>query len=156
MHSSRKRTARSSSRPGGSPSGTPPDQAPHPTPQNQTPQGPGTPPGPDPPPLDRMTGVNILPCPKLRLRAVITVVLIYYCRKRRLGQGNVFTPSCLFTGAGGGMPNPPPGCRPPGCRPLPPEIRSTSGRYASYWNAYLLSCVAGTDATASQVYGHSL
>ena len=40
---------------------------------------------------------------------------------------------------------PPPGCRPPGCRTLrcrPPRCRppvtSTSGRYASYWNAFLL------------------
>ena len=49
----------------------------------------------------------------------------------------------LFT-VGGGLPNPP-GCRPPGLgRPHqgganshPPPIRSTSGRYASYWNAYL-------------------
>ena len=49
MHSSRMRTARSSSR-GGSP--------------------PGAPPGTMHPPVDRHTPVNILPCPKLRLRAV--------------------------------------------------------------------------------------
>ena len=48
---------------------TPPGTRP-PHPQDQTP-----PPGPDtpqtrPPPVDRHTPVNILPCPKLRLRAV--------------------------------------------------------------------------------------
>ena len=72
------RTARSSSRRGGL------HQAPPPGPD---PPGAGTPPGtkhpPDqapprmrhppgsrPPPVDRHTPVNILPCPKLRLRAV--------------------------------------------------------------------------------------
>ena len=53
MHSSRMHTAHSSSRPGGL------HQAPSPRP--------GTHP---PPPVDRHTPVNILPCPKLRLRAV--------------------------------------------------------------------------------------
>ena len=62
MHSSRMRTARSSSRPGGlhqAPPGSrlPPDQAP---PWDQA-----------PPPVDRHTPVNILLCPKLRLRAVM-------------------------------------------------------------------------------------
>ena len=49
----------------------PPDQAPpdQPSPQDQT-SGPGTPPGPGTPHVDRQTPVNILPCPKLRLRAV--------------------------------------------------------------------------------------
>ena len=105
MHSSRMRTARSSSRSGGL------HQAPlrtrHPlgpgippgpdTPKDQAPPGPGTPLGPDPhlgpappgpgtpprpgtPPDQTLPGpdtpwtrhppVNILPCPKLRLRAV--------------------------------------------------------------------------------------
>ena len=40
----------------------------------------------------------------------------------------------------GGWPDPPdadpPGCRPPGCRPTPDT--STSGQYASYWNAFFL------------------
>ena len=90
MHSSRMRTARSSSRPGGlhqAPPGTrhpsrdqaPPwDQIPFRTRhtlQRRPPSRPGTPPGADPPgpgtpPVDRHTPVNILPCPKLRLRAV--------------------------------------------------------------------------------------
>ena len=85
MHSSRMRTACSSSRPGGAPPGTPREQIP---PQDQAslgsrylPPGPGTPgtrhpPGarpPDqaPPLVDRHTPVNILPCPKPRLRAII-------------------------------------------------------------------------------------
>ena len=37
------------------------------------------------------------------------------------------------------------GCRPPGCRPprcRPPDT-STSGRYASYWNAFLFSSSPG-------------
>ena len=67
MHSSRMRTTRSSSRAGGAPPGTPRGPG---TPRTQTPPGPGTPTGPDPP-VDRHTPVNILPCPKLRLRAVI-------------------------------------------------------------------------------------
>ena len=45
------------------------DQA-HPPPRPGTPQE-QTPPGPGTPPVDRHTPVNILPCPKLRLRAVI-------------------------------------------------------------------------------------
>ena len=93
MHSSRMHTARSSSRPGGlqqAPLGpgthpgpcTPPRTGTHP--RDQAPPIPGTPngtrhpsqsqapppPGPDPPPVDRHTPVNILPCPKLRLREV--------------------------------------------------------------------------------------
>ena len=62
MHSSGMRTARSSSRPGGFPSGTPPRPC--------TPPGAGTP-RTRHPPVDRHTPVNILPCPKLRLRAVM-------------------------------------------------------------------------------------
>ena len=100
MHSSRMRTARSSScRGGGSPPGTPWDQTPtdqahsppgtrplwtrHPSqtrpPLGPPPPGPGTPTPLEPgipqhqaPPVDRYTPVNILPCPKVRLRAVIT------------------------------------------------------------------------------------
>ena len=51
-----------------------------------------------------------------------------------LRQGNVFTPVCHSVHRGGGQ-------TPPG-RPIPyvvhAGIRSTSGRYASYWNAILL------------------
>ena len=91
MHSSRMRTARSSSRPGGvSTRHLPQDQTPprtrHPAPRTRSLPGPDTPPGtrhpptrhpPGPgtpwdqtPPVDRHTPVSILPCPKLRLQAV--------------------------------------------------------------------------------------
>ena len=64
MHSSRMRTARSSSRQGGG--GFPPGT-------------PGTrPPRTSPPLVDRHTPVNILPCPKLRLRAVITFLFFFF------------------------------------------------------------------------------
>ena len=68
MHSGRMRTVRDSGSPGGL------HQA---SPRGQTPPGTRHPPspGPDPrtrhPPVERHTPVNILPCPKLRLRAVI-------------------------------------------------------------------------------------
>ena len=72
-------------------------------------------------------------------------------RKRSLGQGNIFTPVCHSVHGGGGLsasvragilPTP------PDHAPAPPEtmhprrtacweIRSTRGRYASYWNAIL-------------------
>ena len=66
MHSSRMRSARSSSRPGGLHQ-APPSGTRHP-PQDQAPPPPsGT---RHPLPVDRHTPVNILPCPKLRLRAV--------------------------------------------------------------------------------------
>ena len=87
----------------------------------------------------------------------------------KLGQGNVFTGVCLSTGGRvsasvhAGMPDPPPrpgtppradtppgpgtpprSRLPPGTRHTPPpgadsSIRSTSGRYASYWNALLFA-----------------
>ena len=82
----------------------------------------------------------------------------------KLGQGNVFTGVCDSVNRGGGLPQcmlgyhhhplrtPPPGAdtppeqiplrnRPPQSRHPPREadsgIRSTSGQYASYWNAFL-------------------
>ena len=86
-----------------------------------------------------------------------------YRPQRSCGQGDIFTGVCLSTGGRvsaslhAGMPypppprmeepppgwsTPPPGWRtPPDGEPPPREadssIRSTSGRYASYWNAYL-------------------
>ena len=79
---------------------------------------------------------------------------------RKLGQGNVFTGVCHSVHRGGcasvhaGIPpgTSPPGPGPPGADPPQPgtpqqqtprsracwEIRSTNGRYASYWNAILL------------------
>ena len=56
----------------------------------------------------------------------------------KLREGNVFTGVCLFTGE---YPF-----------PLPYigfyEIRSTSGRYASYWNAFLFMITFNIDAGA--------
>ena len=94
------------------------------------------------------------------------IVFHFTARKRSLGQGNIFSSVCQeFCPWGGsasvhaGIPPPdketPPGkeiplARRPPCQDIPPpprqtplhsacwEIRSTSGRYASYWNAILL------------------
>ena len=61
--------------------------------------------------------------------------------KRSLGQGNSFTPVCHSVHGGGGVPGQ---VHPQTRYPPPPrssacwEIRATSGRYASYWNAFLL------------------
>ena len=67
MHSSRMHTARSSSRWGWSPPSNPPGTR-HPLDQTPPPR-PGTYQTRHPP-VDRQTPVNILPCPKLCLRAV--------------------------------------------------------------------------------------
>ena len=81
----------------------------------------------------------------------LTANPIFTARKRSLGQGNIFTLVCHSVHRGGGLPqcmlgyqNPPPRSRPPPGPGTPPsgsracwEIRSTSGRYASYWNAIL-------------------
>ena len=89
MHSSRMRTTRSSSRTGGlhqarqgpyppeqTPPGadTPQEQASHQSrhPPEQAPPGTRHPHGTRHPPVDRHTPVNILPCPKLRLWAIMT------------------------------------------------------------------------------------
>ena len=65
-------------------------------------------------------------------------------RKRSLGQGNIFAPVCHSVHGGSASVHagiPPPQQTPPG--PGTPlrsscwEIRSTSERYASYWNAIL-------------------
>ena len=75
----------------------------------------------------------------------------FYQPQRSCGQGNIFTPVChSFCSQGGGsvsvhvgIPPPPPSRPPlePTHTPLPREansgIRSTCGRYASYWNAFL-------------------
>ena len=80
-----------------------------------------------------------------------------YWPQRSCGQGNIFTPVCHSVHRGGFClsarwdttpPHPgadtPPGPDPPGAdtpREADSSIRSTSGRYASYWNAFLLSTV---------------
>ena len=64
-------------------------------------------------------------------------------RKRRLGQGNVFTGVCPQGGAGVWL-TPPDADPRPRMQTLPParymgynRIRSSSGRYTSYWNTLL-------------------
>ena len=85
----------------------------------------------------------------------------YYRPQRSCGQGNIFTPVCHSVHRGGLL-QCMLGYHPPGPDPTPPEpdprdqtppgadapqsrppreaassVRSTSGRYASYWNAFL-------------------
>ena len=78
-------------------------------------------------------------------------VLYHYRPQRSCGQGNIFTPVCHSVHRGGVLPQcmlgyqpPLSGSRhPPRTRHHPPggeadsSIQSTSGRYASYWNAFL-------------------
>ena len=79
MHSSRMRTTRSSSHQGDlhqAPPPTRPPQSRHPSQgRHTTPLG-FAPPRDQTPPVDRHTSVNILPCPKLRLRAVKMLALV--------------------------------------------------------------------------------
>ena len=90
------------------------------------------------------------------LLSPVRTLTIITARKRSLGQGNIFTPVCHSVHGGEyltryplpGTRCPPPGhqVHPPDTRYTPPgpqvhpppcEIRSTCGRYASYWNAIL-------------------
>ena len=94
------------------PNQAPPDQTPPHTAPDQAPPGPSTPPGPDPP-NHPQPGI-----PRTRHNPP--------------GPGTPPTPLARA--------DPPPG---PGTPPPPPleadsSILSTSGRYASYWNAFLL------------------
>ena len=96
-------------------------------------------------------------CPQMKLRGGNV-----YRPQRSCGQGNIFTPVCHSVHRGVVVShkalrqNPPPRTRhtthpldltPPG-QGTPPEadsgIWSTSGRYASYWNAFLFSVVLST------------
>ena len=76
---------------------------------------------------------------------------LHYRPQRSCGQGNIFTPVCHSVHRGGALPQcmlgyqhppdhtpPPPEQTPPPPREADSSIRSTSGRYASYWNAFLL------------------
>ena len=69
--------------------------------------------------------------------------LNFYRPQRSCGQGYVFTRVCDSVHGGGGSASvhagiPPGKETPPGRRHPPlPTIRSMSGRYASYWNAFL-------------------
>ena len=103
----------------------------------------------------------------LHVSVIVDVCEVYVYRPQRsCGQGNIFTPVCHSVHRGGGLPQCVMGCHPPHPRSrhppeqTPPEqtppgadppsspeqtppreadssIRSTSGRYASYWNAFL-------------------
>ena len=81
------------------------------------------------------------------------VVFFITARKRSLGQGNIFIGMCQEFCSQGGLPQCMLGCHPPREQTPPQEqtppsgaeppvgereIRSTRGRYASYWNASLL------------------
>ena len=95
--------------------------------------------------------MNICNTVRRNLRFIPFLKSVYYRPQRSCGKGNIFAPVChsVHKGGGGGIPEgtetdpPPPGAdtTPPGTRPPPQEadssIRSTSGRYASYWNAFL-------------------
>ena len=91
-----------------------------------------------------------------KTRETLNLSLIVTARKRTLGQGNIFTSMCQEFCSCGGLHHcmlgyhPPPvkadplAWRPPWQGRSPPrsafwEIRSTSGWYASYWNAVLLN-----------------
>ena len=90
--------------------------------------------------------LNIICCIALNITCNIITA-----RKRSLEQGNVFTPVCHSVHKGGGwLPSmhyrshdqgvciQGVGQTPPPCMGYC-RIRSTSGRYASYWNAFLLA-----------------
>ena len=78
--------------------------------------------------------------------------ITFYRPQRSCGQGYVLLVSVILLTGGGGLPqcmlgyHPPPREQtppeqtppPPEQTPPPPGIRSMSGRYASYWNAFLL------------------
>ena len=95
---------------------------------------------------------------------------IYYRSQRSCGQGNVFAPVCHSVHGGGCMLgyHPPQGAdtsqeqtplrsrHPPRADPPeqtpPPRIRSMSGWYASYWNAFLFSSVTLLNQTILPVH----
>ena len=81
---------------------------------------------------------------KIRLFSAVVQFLL---PATKLGQGNAFTGICDSVHGGSASVHagiPPPGAAPPPGADPPPksracwEIRSTRGRYASYWNAFLL------------------
>ena len=132
--------------------------------------------GDTPRPLDR----DPLLCGKEQAVCILLECILLPPRKRSLGQGYIFTPVCHSVHCHSGQVHPQTRYTPrdqvhplpgPGTPPLwvevPPrssacwEIQATSGRYASYWNAFLffdLSCLtvsafASTFARYEQVLG---
>ena len=113
----------------------------------------------------RQTSDNVTKYAYTALSIYIICLVYFYRPQRSCGQGNIFTPVChsVHRGEEGvclsacwDTPLPlgadPPGADPPGSRPPPgadtplgvdtpreadSSIRSMSGRYASYWNAFL-------------------
>ena len=78
-----------------------------------------------------------------------TNILHIYRPQRSCGQGYVFTRVCDSVHGGGGLPQCMLGYHPPGSRP--PGIRSMSGRYASYWNAFLYTSLVRVNALIMQL-----
>ena len=91
----------------------------------------------------------------------------YYRPQRSCGQGYVFTRVCDSVHREGGLRagrTPPPREQTPRSIPLPPQsrtpsppeahssIRSTSGRYASYWNAFLYLNISGVKSLLRSTY----
>ena len=71
----------------------------------------------------------------------VYVIIIFTARERSLGQGNTFTSVCHSVHREGGSAS--------GGRDthgiVRDSMRSTSGRYASYWNAFLLFLLFNTN-----------
>ena len=76
---------------------------------------------------------------------ILDLKMFITARKRSLGQGSIFTPVCHFCSQGGvadtptwadtpRADTPSPGQTPPPWADTPQD----GGRYASYWNAFLL------------------
>ena len=71
----------------------------------------------------------------------VCVIIIFTARERSFGQGNTFHKRVSFCSQGGGSAS---GGRDTH-RVVRDSIRSTSGRYAPYWNAFLLFLLFNTN-----------
>ena len=106
------------------------------TPQDQAPPGSRHPP---PPPEQRRL---LLWTVRILLECILVTCLMFTARKRSLGQGNVFISVCDSVHRGGVSAPMHAEIHPPPLADTPNPlgyygITSTSGRYASYCNAYL-------------------
>ena len=86
-----------------------------------------------------------VPCGVLRTCAYLGPISIITGRNEVLAKVMFLHVSVILLTGGGYLTRHPPGrYPPPGRHPpqagTPPGIRSTLGRYASYWNAFLFSC----------------